>query len=153
MAESLAIKNYNWDKKDGYEVPKNRNLYASYIFIPSDSSLSVLDKIKMHGKDYIGDYLDGGSAAHINLSEHLSYIQYKHLLEFAAKVGCQYFTFNIPNCECDDCGFIAKQPFKKCPKCGSTKISLYDRVIGYLTKIKNWSQGRQIEQKTRVYSK
>ena len=152
-AESLAIKNYNWDKKDGYEVPKNRNLYASYIFIPSDPSLSVLDKMKMHGKDYIGDYLDGGSAAHINLSEHLSYIQYKHLLEFAAKVGCQYFTFNVPNCECDDCGFIAKQPFKKCPKCGSTKISLYDRVIGYLTKIKNWSQGRQIEQKTRVYSK
>ena len=152
-AESLAIKNYNWDKKDGYEVPKNRNLYASYIFIPSDPSLSVLDKMKMHGKDYIGDYLDGGSASHINLSEHLSYIQYKHLLEFAAKVGCQYFTFNIPNCECDDCGFIAKQPFKKCPKCGSTKISLYDRVIGYLTKIKNWSQGRQIEQKTRVYSK
>ena len=97
-AESLAIKNYNWDKKDGYEVPKNRNLYASYIFIPSDPSLSVLDKMKMHGKDYIGDYLDGGSAAHINLSEHLSYIQYKHLLEFAAKVGCQYFTFNIPNC-------------------------------------------------------
>ena len=58
-AESLAIKNYNWDKKDGYEVPKNRNLYASYIFIPSDPSLSVLDKMKMHGKDYIGDYLDG----------------------------------------------------------------------------------------------
>lgn len=152
-AESLAIKNYNWDKKDGYEVPKNRNLYASYIFIPSDSSLSVLDKIKMNGKDYIGDYLDGGSAAHINLSEHLSYIQYKHLLEFAAKVGCQYFTFNVPNSECDDCGFITKVPITECPKCGSKNISLYDRVIGYLTKIKNWSQGRQIEQKTRIYAR
>ena len=152
-AESLAIKNYNWDKKDGYEVPKNRNLYASYIFIPSDPSLSVLDKMKMHGKDYIGDYLDGGSAAHINLSEHLSYIQYKHLLEFAAKVGCQYFTFNVPNSECDDCGFITKVPITECPKCGSKNISLYDRVIGYLTKIKNWSQGRQIEQKTRIYAR
>lgn len=152
-AESLAIKNYNWDKKDGYWVPQNRNLYASYIFIPSDNRISVLDRIVMHGKDYIGEALDGGSACHINLAEHLSEPQYKHILEFAAKNGCQYFTFNIPNCECDDCGFIAKQPFEVCPKCGSTKVSLYDRPIGYLTKIKNWSEGRQIEQKTRVYSK
>lgn len=152
-AEGLAVKNYNWDRKDNYLVPKNRNLYASYIFIPSDESLSVLDKMKLHGSDYIGEYLDGGSACHINLSEHPSYKQCKLLLEYAAKVGCQYFTFNIPNSECQDCGFITKVPIKECPKCGSRYIDLYDRVIGYLTRIKNWSEGRQIEQKTRVYSK
>lgn len=153
-AESAAIKNYNWDKADGYWVPSDTNLYASYIFKPNDPNISVLDKIILHGKNYIGDYLDGGSAAHINLSEHLSVEQYKKLLKFAAEEGCQYFTFNIPNCECENCGFIAKQPFEKCPKCGETKrIVLWDRIIGYLTKIKNWSEGRQIEQKTRVYSK
>ena len=152
-AESAAIKNYNWDKADGYWVPSDANLYASYIFKPNDPNISVLDKIILHGKNYIGDYLDGGSAAHINLSEHLSVEQYKKLLKFAAEEGCQYFTFNIPNCECENCGFIAKQPFEKCPKCGETKrIVLWDRIIGYLTKIKNWSEGRQIEQKTRVYS-
>ena len=151
-AESLAIKNYNWDRDDGYEVPQDRNLYASYIFIPSDKSISVLQKMIMHGKDFIGEYLDGGSACHIGLQEHLSVEQYRKLLQYAGEVGCQYFTFNVPNCECDECGFIAKQPFSKCPHCGSTKISLYDRIIGYLTKIKNWSTGRQIEQKTRVYS-
>ena len=107
----------------------------------------------LHGSNYIGDYLDGGSACHINLSEHLSLEQNKKLLKFAAENGCQYFTYNVPNCECEKCGFIAKKPFDKCPKCGETEhIALYDRVIGYLTKIKNWSEGRQIEQKTRVYS-
>ena len=150
-AESLAVKNYNWDKSDNYWVPEDTNLYASYIFKPNDKETSVLEKFILHGRDYIGDYLDGGSAAHINLSEHLSKAQYKRLLEFAAKNGCQYFTFNIPNCECDKCGFIAKQPFTECPKCGSTQVSLWDRIIGYLTKISNWSEGRQIEQKTRVY--
>lgn len=152
MAESLAIKNYDWDKADGYIVPSNRNLYASYIFVPSDESISVLEKIKLHGQNYIGDKCDGGSACHVGLKEHLSTEQYKKILKYAADNKCQYFTFNIPNCECDDCGFIAKQPFDKCPKCGSTKVSLYDRVIGFMTKIKNWSEGRQIEQKTRVYS-
>ena len=151
-SESLAIKNYNWDKADGYWVPRDTNLYASYIFKPNDPNTSPLEKMILHGSQYIGDYLDGGSACHINLAEHLSLEQNKSMLKFAAENGCQYFTYNVPNCECEACGFIAKQPFSKCPKCGETeKISLYDRVIGYLTKIKNWSEGRQIEQKTRVY--
>ena len=107
----------------------------------------------MHGHNYIGDNLDGGSAAHINLEEHLSSKQYETLLTYAADNGCQYLTFNVPNCECEDCGYIAKSPFTVCPKCNSNKIVLWDRIIGYLTKIKNWSSGRQIEQKTRVYSK
>ena len=151
--ESASIKLYNRDAKDGYWVPEDTNLYASYIFKPNDTEISVLDKFILHGREFCGDNLDGGSACHVNLSEHLSEEQYRKLVKFAAEVGCKYFTFNIPNSECEDCGFICKQVVKECPECGSSNISLWDRVIGYLTKIKNWSKGRQIEQKTRVYSK
>lgn len=151
-AESLAAKNYNWDKEDKYWVPDDTNLYASYIFKPNDPNTSVLEKIRLHGKEYIGDFLDGGSAAHLNLDHHLDKEQYTKLLHYAAENGCQYFTFNIPNCECEDCGFIAKQPFEVCPRCGSKNVSLWDRIIGYLTKIKNWSKPRRVEQKTRVYN-
>lgn len=150
-AESLAIKNYNWDKEDGYIVPEDTNLYASYVFKPNDKEISILDKFVLHGKDFIGDYLDGGSACHVNLENHPDESQCGLLLDHAAKTGCSYFTFNVPNSECEDCGFITKVPISECPKCGSKNISLWDRVIGYLTKIKNWSEGRQIEQKTRVY--
>ena len=152
-AESLAAKNYNWDKEDGYFVGDDTNLYASYIFKPNDTNISVLDKFILHGSEYIGDFLDGGSACHVNLENHLSVEQYSKLIKFAAEVGCQYFTFNIPNSECDDCGYITKHPIEKCPKCGSTHINLWDRPIGYLSKVKNWSEARQIERKTRVYSK
>lgn len=149
--ESAAIKLYNRDKKDGYWVPSDTNLYASYIFKPNDDEISVLDKIYLHGRNFCGDNLDGGSSAHLNLDHHLDVEQYRKLLKYAAEVGCKYFTFNVPNSECQDCGYITKVPITKCPKCGSTHIDYYDRVIGYLTKIKNWSKGRQIEQKTRVY--
>lgn len=149
--ESAAIKLYNRDKADGYWVPDDTNLYASYIFKPNDAEISILDKLAMHGREFCGDYLDGGSAAHLNLDSHLSEEQYRKLLHYAAEIGCKYFTFNVPNSECDDCGYITKVPIDKCPKCGSTHISYYDRVIGYLTKISNWSKGRQEEQKTRVY--
>lgn len=152
-AESASIKLYNRDRRDGYWVPEDTNLYASYIFKPNDSTISILDRIKLHGANFASDKLDGGSACHLNLGEHLSIEQYRKLLTFAAQEGCKYLTFNIPNSECDECGFITKVPIEKCPKCGSTKITHYDRVIGYLTAIKNWSEGRQIEQKTRVYDK
>lgn len=128
-AESLAVKNYNWDKADNYWVPENRNLYTSYVFLPESSS-SILEKIKLHGNEYVGDWLDGGSAAHINLSEHPTKNQASLLLNYAATVGCSYFTFNIPNSECQDCGFITKVPVTTCPKCGSTHVDMYDRIIG-----------------------
>lgn len=151
--ESAAVKLYNRDKKDGYWVPKDTNLYASYIFKPNDNEISILDKIYLHGRDFCGDNLDGGSAAHLNLEEHLTESQYEKIISYAAEVGCKYLTFNVPNSECDECGYITKVPIEQCPKCGSKKISYYDRIIGYLTKIANWSKGRQIEQKTRVYQK
>lgn len=150
-AESLAAKNYNWDKADGYWVPEDRNLYASYIFLPSDPSVDIFEKIRMHGSRFIGDFLDGGSAAHINMDSHLSKVQYQKVLKYAAEEGCQYLTFNIPNSECKECHFITKVPIDKCPHCGSEHLWYYDRPIGYLTRIDHWSKPRQIEQKTRVY--
>ena len=129
-AESAAIKLYNRDKKDDYWVPNDTNLYASYIFKPNDPNISVLDKLYLHGNSVCGDNLDGGSAAHIGLDSHLSKEQYLKIIKYAAEVGCKYFTFNVPNSECDDCGYITKVPIKECPKCGSKNISYYDRVIG-----------------------
>lgn len=152
-AESLAIKNYNWDKEDGYWVPENRNLYASYIFIPSDRNISLFEKMRLHGSSFVGDYLDGGQACHINLEEHLTKEQYAGIIEYAARVGCSYFTFNIPMSECAECGFIANRPLDECPKCNSHKIIKYTRIIGYLTAIPGWSEGRKEEYKTRVFEK
>lgn len=150
-AESLGSKNYKWDKEDGYWVPEDRNLYNSYFFIQSDETKSVLDKMRMHGRDYT-ELLDGGVGCHINLEDHLSKKQYEMLLEYAVKVGCTYFTFNIPNSECEDCYYIEKRPLEVCPKCGGTHIAKYSRVIGYLRKITNFDKDRQVEAATRYYA-
>lgn len=151
-AESLAAKNYNWDKEDGYWVPTDTNLYASYVFKPNDPNTSVLEKIKMHGREYIGDYLDGGSAAHINLDSHLSVEQYRHLLTYAAEVGCSYITFNIPMTECNDCGHIVNAPVDECPVCHSKNLKYYTRIIGYLTAVTNWANPRKKEFEDRVFA-
>lgn len=149
-AESLGVKNYNWDKEDGYIVNPDRVLYNSYFYLAHDNT-SVLDKFRLHGKEFT-ETLDGGVGCHINLKEHLSKEQYIKLIEFAVKNGTSYFTFNIPNSECEDCHYIVKRPITECPKCHSKNIKWYTRIIGYLRAIKNFGYERQIEASKRVYS-
>lgn len=150
-AEGLGGKNYRWDKEDGYKVPEDRNLYNSYFYNAHDDT-SVLDKFILHGRQTY-QYTDGGSAAHINLEEHLSKKQYLHLIDFAIEQGTNYFTFNIPNSKCEDCGHIVKAPIKACPKCGSEHITQYTRIIGYLRPITAFGKDRKIEAEKRTYSK
>lgn len=149
-AESLGSKNYNWDKEDGYVVNPNRNLYNSYIYLADDENTSVLDRFVLHGKDYTG-LMDGGVGLHCNLSEHLSKEQYHKLIDFAIANGTSYFTFNIPNTECKDCGFITKVPIEECPNCKSKNVRHWTRTIGYLRPIECFDKYRKEEAKTRVY--
>lgn len=149
-AEGLGGKNYNWDKEDGYWVPDDENLYNSYFYDAHDDT-SVLDRFILHGRQTY-QYTDGGSAAHINLEDHLSKEQYLKLIDFAIANGTNYFTFNIPNSKCDDCGYITKHPITECPKCHSNHITQYTRVIGYLRPIKSFGKDRQIEASHRTYS-
>lgn len=148
-AENLGVKHANWDRKAGYVVP--RDCYNSYFYAVEDTSLTILDKFKLHGKEYV-QWLDGGSALHMNLDEHLSKEQYRNLLRVAAVNGTNYFTFNIPNTICNDCGHIDKRYLKECPKCGSKNVDYATRVIGYLKRISNFSQARQEEASRRFYT-
>ena len=150
-AEGLGGKNYNWDKEDGYWVPEDRNLYNSYFYNAHDDT-SVLDKFILHGRQTY-QYTDGGSALHCNLEEHLTKNQYLRLIDFAIKEGTSYFTFNIPNSKCEECGHIVKAPIKVCPKCGSEHITWYTRIIGYLRPLTSFGKDRRIEADRRTYSK
>lgn len=147
-AEGLGVKHARWDKEAGYVVP--RDCYNSYYYKVEDTSLSVLDKFKLHGHDYV-KYLDGGSALHMNLEEHLSKEQYRNLLKVAASNGTNYFTFNIPNTICNDCGHIDKRYLKECPTCGSKNVDYATRIIGYLKRVSNFSEARQVEASKRFY--
>lgn len=147
-AENVGVKHAKWDKEDGYFVP--RDCYNSYFFIVEDESLNILDKFKLHGRHYV-KHLTGGSALHLNLEEHLSKAQYRQLLKVAAMEGCNYFTFNIPNTVCNDCGIIDKRYLKRCPHCESENLDYLTRVIGYMKRISNFSEARQKEASKRYY--
>ena len=148
-AENVGVKHAKWDREDGYFVP--RDCYNSYFYVVEDDSLNIIDKFKLHGAPYI-EHLTGGSALHMNLEEHLSKQQYAQLLKIAAKEGCNYFTFNIPNTICNDCGTIDKRYLHECPHCHSKNVDYLTRIIGYLKRVSNFSQARQEEAARRYYA-
>ena len=148
-AENVGVKHAKWDSEDGYFVP--RSCYNSYFYRVEDNSLTILDKFKLHGAPYI-EHLTGGSALHMNLEEHLSEPQYRQLLRVAAQEGCNYFTFNIPNTICNDCGHIDKRYMHECPHCHSKNVDYLTRIIGYMKRVSNFSVPRQEEAHRRFYA-
>lgn len=149
-AENVGVKHAKWDREDGYFVP--RDCYNSYFYVVEDDSLNIIDKFKLHGAPYI-EHLTGGSALHLNLEEHLSKAQYRNLLKVAAEEGCNYFTFNIPNTICNECGHIDKRYLHECPVCHSKNVDYMTRIIGYLKRVSNFSEARQQEAARRYYIK
>ena len=148
-AENVGVKHAKWDKAAGYKV--GRDCYNSYFYKVEDETLNILDKFRLHGREFI-EHLTGGSALHLNLDEHLSKDQYIQLLRVAAREGCNYFTFNIPNTVCNNCGHIDKRKLSECPKCKSKNLDYLTRIIGYMKRVSNFSQARQIEESKRHYA-
>ena len=147
-AENLGVKNAKWDKADGYFVP--RECYNSYFYVVEDEEINALDKFLLHGKELI-EWLDGGSALHLNLDEALPQSGYRSLLDIAAKTGCNYFCVNVKITICNECQHIDKRTRHQCAKCGSNNIDYGTRVIGYLKRVSAFSSARQKEHSLRFY--
>lgn len=146
--ESLGVKFAKWDSDDGYVL--SRNCYNSYFYPVESSDVDIYDKFVLHGRDTI-EYLDGGSALHINLEDSLTQDVYYRLLKLAVRTGCSYWTVNVKSTVCEDCGYISKRTDTKCIKCKSSNIVYATRIIGYLKKVSSFSYDRQLEHTARHY--
>ena len=149
-AENLGVKNAKWDREDGYQVP--RDCYNSYFYVVEDEHSNTLDKFQLHGKALL-EYLDGGSALHLNLEEKLDKAGYLKLLNIAATTGCNYFCVNVKITICNQCETIDKRTLCACPACGSEDIDYGTRVIGYLKRVSAFSSGRRLEHGLRHYQR
>lgn len=149
-AENLGVKFAKWDKEEG--LVSNRECYNSYFYKVEDENINILDKLMLHGKE-TNQYLDGGSAAHLNLEQYLTQEGFYKLIKSSIKAGVNYFCTNIKITVCNECGNISKSTDCECKKCGSKNIDYATRIIGYLKRISSWSNVRQKEEGYRKYHK
>ena len=127
-----------------------RECYNSYLYPVESDEVNAIDKFILHGQETC-QYLDGGSALHLNLEEYLSAPQYMDLLRIAARTGCNYFCTNILITLCNECGHTDKRTHRVCVRCGSGNVDHATRVIGYLKRVKSFSKARQKEHAERYY--
>lgn len=146
--ESLGHKFAKWDKEDGYASP--RECHNSYFYRVEDE-VDAIKRFFYQGEGF-ADICSGGVALHNNLHDHLTKTQYRMLMDVAVDAGCNYFTYNIPNTICNECGYISKHMLNECPKCHSHDLDYATRIIGYLKRISNFSEVRQREAARRHYS-
>ncbi|MFT4176899.1 MAG: anaerobic ribonucleoside-triphosphate reductase [Luteolibacter sp.] len=147
-AENLGVKFAKWDRKDGYQVP--RDCYNSYFYPVERDDIHILDKLILHG-ERVTRYLDGGSALHLNLETYATEKSFEKLIRAAIRTGCNYFCTNVKVTCCNTCGHIDKLTKSHCPSCGSPDVDHATRIIGYLKRISSWSGDRQKEHSRRIY--
>lgn len=147
-AENLGVKNATiWETTPNVS---GRQCYNSYFFPVEDTSLNIMDKLLLHSTDFT-KYLDGGSACHLNLDRVPTQQEAYYILMMSLKFGVNYWTYNCLVTCCNDCDYINPDTKKECTECHSTNIQYATRVIGYLKRISNFSDGRQKEAGYRAY--
>jgi len=139
-AESAAAKLMQKNKilfpDEKYDLP----LYANQ-WIPLAVRTSIQNKIDISAR--LDEACTGGSICHINIdSPFQSFDIAWDLLRDLAKSGVKYFAFctRISACKHNH-GFYGET----CPVCGEKKVTTYQRIVGFLTPVRSYSEPRKEE--------
>lgn len=144
--ESAAVKLMEKDKilfEDGcYGLP----LYGNQ-WIPLGVKTSLLEKIKISAE--LDKACDGGSIMHVNLDTPMTDFDTAwELLNKIAEAGVTYFAYNVRISACkNNHGFYGEV----CSICGEPKVTSYQRIVGFLTPEKTYSQERKEEFQLRTW--
>lgn len=144
-AEGLAPK---FAKKDRIlELNTEYKLYANQ-FIPLHKRCNMLNRIQLQAE--YDKYCSGGSILHLNVDQKIDLPTMENLIEAVIQSGTRYFALNYNIYQCNKCRGITVGTTSTCSHCGSTDIERYLRVVGFITKVKDWVPAR-IEEDRQFY--
>lgn len=112
-------------------------------FLPNfgpTASASVYEKMAEEAR--LGKYLTGGGICHLNVGEKITPQQAKKLIGTALETGLEHFAVNSVYSICDDEHWTLGK-VDKCPKCGKPITDWSTRVVGFQTRVKNWSRPKR----------
>lgn len=148
-AESAGVK---LCQKSGVD-PFGNGYYTNSSWQPAESKIDLIDLIDMQGK--LNVYYTGGSSMHTYTDSDLVPIAndlQKIIMYAFTETKIPYMTISPVFSVCHKCGRMAGK-HHICPKCGSKKIEIYERIVGYYRPHTNWNKGRLKESEKRNYLK
>ena len=135
--------------KEKYGVIPNvsdKDFFTNSMHVPVWKKISIADKINIESQ--LTGYSSAGCITYIELegaaTKNLKALE--KIVLYAMEKDIPYFAINIPNDQCEDCGFTGEFN-DSCPVCRSKNIKQLRRVTGYLTADyrKSFNLGKQQE--------
>lgn len=119
-----------------YDLP----LYGNQ-WIPLGIKTTIAEKVRVSA--ILDKACSGGSIVHINISSPFnSFDEAWYMMNYVADAGVNYFAFNLRISACDNNhGFFGDT----CPECGHPIETTYQRIVGFLTPTKTYSEARKKE--------
>lgn len=135
-AAVLMEKDREFYPHEAYELP----LYGNQ-WIPLGVKTTLHEKIKLSA--ILDKACSGGSISHINLDAPIEDFDTAwELLNYVADQGVVYFTFVVRISSCKhNHGFYGKI----CPICGEPVKTTWQKIVGFLTPLENYSSARKAE--------
>lgn len=114
-------------------------------FLPNygpTANYSIYEKMSEEAR--LGKYLTGGGICHLNVGEKLTSKQARQILQTALETGLEHFAINSVYSICADEHWTLGE-VDTCPVCGKPIIDHATRVVGFMTRVKNWSKPKREE--------
>lgn len=144
-AENAAVKLAGIDRvlgRHNYKLLSNQWLPLSY-------DTDIFSRLEVSGA--LDNAMSGGAIVHITSGASLDAKSMKALIDYAAKTENVYFAVNYMYSCCADCGTISHSADATvCPKCGSTHLDKFTRVVGFVTPLSTWSTPRLEEKRVQL---
>lgn len=129
----------------------DKEYFTNSMHVPVYKEMTPFDKIDTESQ--LTGYSNAGCITYIELKRDVvdNIEALEQMVNYAMNKDIPYFAVNLPNDQCEDCGYQGTID-EVCPKCGSKNVSHLRRVTGYLTgDYKNaFNLGKQIETEQRV---
>lgn len=136
-AEGLAPKFAKKDKVLG--LNQEYALYANQ-FIPLHKRCNMLNRIQLQAE--YDKFCSGGSILHLNVDQKIDVDTMTKLIEAVINSGTRYFALNYNIYQCNQCKGITVGTTNTCSHCGSDDLDRFLRVVGFITKVKDWVPAR-----------
>lgn len=146
-AENTGVK---LAKKDSLTFNNNCAMYSNQ-YIPLAVDVPYMTRIKLTGK--FMSLVSGGGIMHLNIKEKIDTDEKMlKLMLTALKYGIEHFAINYSFCECINGHVtVGGNNMKICPHCGEPITDYITRVVGFFTRVSNWSETRKEEFKNRDF--
>ncbi|RLG45408.1 MAG: anaerobic ribonucleoside-triphosphate reductase [Thermoproteota archaeon] len=123
--------------------------YYSNSVIPYYASVPISLRAEWEGE--VQREFTGGVIMHLFLNESPDPEALKKLARrIIENTDVIYFSFTPSISVCQKCDWHSVGVFDTCPKCGSNRIDVWSRIVGYYRPVRTWNAGKRAEFKNRA---